>query len=155
MKKILRISKTELKIMFFSPIAWLVLIVFAFQVGICFSDLYTNALRYQSIGYPVHNATSEMIGGIRGLFVQMLNYLYLYVPLITMGLMSREFNIGSIKLLYSSPVSNIQIILGKYLSVIIYGLCLILILVLPAFFVEQYVIHPDTMMILVAILGVF
>ena len=50
----------------------------------------------------------------------MLEHLYFYIPLLTMGLMSREFSSGSIKLLYSSPVTSAQIILGKYLSVMIY-----------------------------------
>ena len=31
--------------------------------------------------------------------------IYLYIPLLTMNLMSREYSSGSIKLLYSSPVS--------------------------------------------------
>jgi ABC-2 type transport system permease protein len=54
--------------------------------------------------------------------------MYLYIPLLTMGLMSREFASGSIKLLYSSPVTNTQIILGKYLSMVIYALLLVAIL---------------------------
>ena len=37
-----------------------------------------------------------------------------------MGLISRELNSGSIKLLLSSPVKLSQIILGKYLAVIAY-----------------------------------
>lgn len=40
----------------------------------------------------------------------------------TMGLMSREYGSGSIKLLFSSPVTNFQIIWGKYLSMMLFGL---------------------------------
>ena len=40
--------------------------------------------------------------------------------------MSREYSSGSIKLLFSSPVTDSQIIFGKYLSVLIYNLVLIL-----------------------------
>lgn len=62
------------------------------------------------------------------MFIAMQQYLYLYIPLLTMGLMSRELSSGSIKLLYSSPVTNTQIILGKYLSMMIYNLVLMCIL---------------------------
>ena len=75
MRSILRILKTELKVFFFSPIAWLILLVFAVQVGAAFCGLYADNLRYQEIGYPVYDATAKLISGMRGLFVQMLNNL--------------------------------------------------------------------------------
>ena len=62
--------------------------------------------------------TSTRDGGV---FPYVLGYLYLYIPLLTMGLMSREFSSGSIKLLYSSPVRASQIVAGKFLSVMVYG----------------------------------
>ncbi len=155
MRSILRILKTELKVFFFSPIAWLILLVFAFQVGTTFCGLYTDALRYQEMGYPVYGATANLISGLRGLFVQMLNNLYLYIPLLTMGLMSREYSSGSIKLLYSSPVSNFQIIIGKYLSTMVYGLILVFVMCLPTVFVGMYVQSPDMKMMMVAALGVY
>lgn len=151
----MRILKTELKVFFYSPIAWLILLVFAVQAGVAFCGLYSDGLRYQEMGYPVYSATMSLISGTRGLFIQMLDNLYLYIPLLTMGLMSREYGNGSIKLLYSSPVSNFQIIAGKYLSTMVYGLVLVLILCLPAIFVSMYVQQPDIMMMVVAALGVY
>ncbi|MGN1233609.1 MAG: Gldg family protein [Candidatus Cryptobacteroides sp.] len=155
MRSILRILKTELKVFFYSPIAWLILLVFAVQAGAAFCGLYSDGLRYQEMGYPVRGATAELISGTRGLFVQMLGHLYLYIPLLTMGLMSREYANGSVKLLYSSPVSNFQIIVGKYLSTMVYGLVLVLVLCLPAIFTCMYVQEPDIMMIVVAAFGVY
>ena len=155
MRSTLRILKTELKVFFYSPIAWLILLVFAVQVGASFCGLYSDALRYQEIGYPVYDATAKVISGMRGLFVQMLNNLYLYIPLLTMGLMSREYSTGSIKLLYSSPVSNTQIIIGKYLSTMVYGLLLVFVMCLPTIFVGMYVESADIMMMAVAALGVY
>ena len=46
------------------------------------------------------------------------------MPLLTMGLMSREFSSRSIKLLYSSPVTSSQIVMGKFLAMMAYGLVL-------------------------------
>lgn len=155
MRTIARILKTELKVFFYSPIAWLILLVFAFQVGAYFCSLYEDGLRYQEIGYNVYMATSQLICGTRGLFLNMLDNLYLYIPLLTMGLMSREYSNGSIKLLYSSPVSNTQIIIGKYLATIIYGLLLVVVMSLPTVFIVFYVQDPDIMMMVVAAFGVF
>ena len=45
MKTIFRIAQTELRLFFYSPIAWLILIIFAFQAGMAFCDtclLYTS-----------------------------------------------------------------------------------------------------------------
>ena len=85
----------------------------------------------------------------------MLNNLYLYIPLLTMGLMSRELSSGSIKLLYSSPVSNLQIIVGKYLSVVVYGLILVAVLLMPLIFSAFVVKSADIPFMLTALLGVF
>lgn len=50
-----------------------------------------------------------------GVFTTMQNYLYFYIPLLTMSLVSKELSSGSIRLLYSSPITNTQIIVGKIL----------------------------------------
>lgn len=155
MRTVLRILKTELRVFFGSPIAWLILIVFAFQVGSTFCSVYEGELRYQDLGNAVRFGTMALISGYRGVFTAMLDTLYLYIPLLTMGLMSRELNSGSIKLLYSSPVSNREIIFGKYLSTVVFGLILVAILILPTFFVQMYVKDADTMMMVVAAFGVF
>lgn len=85
----------------------------------------------------------------------MLDYLYLYVPLLTMGLMSREFGSGSIKLLYSSPVSNAEIILGKYASMLVFGLGFVAILLIPVlsgvFSIENFDIGREC----IALLGFY
>ena len=155
MRTVLRILKTELKVFFYSPIAWLILVIFAFQVGAAFCNVYESEFRYQDLGYSVRGATQTLIGGSKGIFSNMLETLYLYIPLLTMGLMSREFNSGSVKLLYSSPVSNSQIILGKYLSMIVFSLILVAILMLPTVFIGVFVKHADTKMMLVGGFGIF
>ncbi len=151
----MRIMKTELRVLFFSPIAWMVLIVFAFQTGLGYCDRLSDELRSLAMGYSLYNATASLIGGYRGIFSEMLNNLYLYVPLLTMGLMSRELSSGSIKLLYSSPVSNLQIILGKYLSVVVYGLMLVVVLLIPLIFSALIVKNADIPFMFTALLGVF
>lgn len=147
--------KTELRVLFYSPIAWLILIVFAFQAGVEFCTQIADLLRQQALGYRLYAATTSIFGGYGGVITSMLENLYLYIPLLTMGLMSRELSSGSIKLLYSSPVSNVQIILGKYFATLVYGLGFVAILLLEFFLSWIIVKDFDIMMVLVALLGLY
>lgn len=128
MKKILKITQVELSILFYSPIAWLVLIIFVIQCGITFTDLLEAREASQELGIQLKSLTIDIFGGYHSFFDSVKDKLYLYIPLLTMGLMSRELSSGSIKLLLSSPVTNRQIILGKFLAVAVY--CFLLVLVL-------------------------
>lgn len=114
MRRILKIAKAELFTLFYSPIAWMILIVFMFQTGMTFAELLQNAVRAQETGFGNSFLTASTFGTQFGLLSRVQEYLYLYMPLLTMGLMSRELSSGSIKLLYSSPVTSTQIILGKF-----------------------------------------
>jgi len=128
MKKIFKIAQVELSILFYSPIAWLILIIFIIQCGVTISDLLDTKAASQELGHELKGLTKDIFGGYSAFFNAVKNNLYLYIPLLTMGLMSRELSSGSIKLLFSSPVTNQQIILGKFLAMAIY--CLLLVLVL-------------------------
>ena len=152
MKTIQRIMMTELRILFYSPIAWLVLIIFAVQSGIVFTTTLNEWYVTQVSGEEVEKLTSTIFQVV---FRTMLDNLYLYIPLLTMGLISREISSGSIKLLYSSPVSNIQIISGKYLSMLVYGMGFVAIL-LVEIVIGSYVIENfDTGMPLSALLSFY
>ena len=72
-----------------------------------------------------------------------------------MNLMSRELGSGSIKLLYSSPVTNVQIILGKYLSMLIYALVLVGILVLYVIIGAIIIKNFDYPQVLTGLLGIY
>lgn len=155
MKTIYRIAKTELNTLFYSPIAWLILIIFTFQASMCFSELFANQVRYQALGYSLYGVTFSLLGGMQGVFPTMLGNLYLYIPLLTMGLMSRELSSGSIKLLYSSPVTNTQIIFGKYLAMMVYGLILSAILIIYVSFSLCTVKSMDLPAALSGVLGLY
>ncbi|MDB5158061.1 MAG: transporter permease [Mucilaginibacter sp.] len=141
MRKILKIARLELSILFYSPVAWLVLAIFMVQCGISFLENLQNTRTTLSLGYQTMPITGTLFGGYSGLFTVMQGNIYLYLPILTMGLMSRETSSGSIKLLLSSPVKLRQIILGKYLAIIGYGLALICVLmifsVIGAFFIKD------------------
>lgn len=128
MKKILKIAKIELSILFYSPIAWLILIIFIIQCGSTITDLLDAKESSQQLGNNLKGLTIDIFGGRFGFFQAIKNKLYLYIPLLTMGLMSRELHSGSIKLLFSSPVTVKQIILGKFAAIAFYAFLLVVVL---------------------------
>lgn len=128
MKKILKIARLELSILFYSPIAWLVLIIFIVQSGVTFTSLLNELEAKQQLGNALESITANIFVGTDGFFTAVQKKLYLYIPLLTMGLMSREISSGSIKLLLSSPLTSAQIIFGKFFAMMAYGALLMLVL---------------------------
>lgn len=72
-----------------------------------------------------------------------------------MGLMSQEFSGGTIKLLFSSPITGSQIIGGKFIAMMFYGLLLILVLLVPLTISEILVPDLFTPMVLSGLLGIY
>lgn len=115
----LRIAGNELRSLFVSPIAWALLIVMIAQTSIVYLNQTGNVIRWIFAGYEVA-ATRTIFGGFQSIFDQLYGNLMFYLPLLTMGLISRERQHGSIRLLMSSPVTIGQVVLGKYLAMLIY-----------------------------------
>ena len=155
MRSIARIMKTELKVLFFSPVAWMLLVIFSIQVGLEYLTSIDAVFRNDLLGYPPSKLTMSIFGGYFGVVSKVMKHLYLYIPLLTMGLMSRELSSGSIKLLYSSPVSNAKIIIGKYLAAALYCLMLVLILAIPMVITVFSIKSPDIPFMLTSLLGVY
>lgn len=156
MKTIYKIAKTELQTLFYSPVAWLVIVIFIFQTGMTFTNMMDNLVRNQALGYEGGAFTANVFANTwGGVLPAIQGYLYLYIPLLTMGLMSREFGSGSIKLLYSSPVTNVHIILGKFLSMMIYGLVLVALVCIFVLFGAFTIKDFDWPAVLVGLLGIY
>lgn len=117
MKQVYYIMKAELQSLFYSPIAWLILVVFTIQCSVAFCDTLDSVAKAVAEGQQMPGLTywffSRDYHGW-GVFHAGMRYLYIYFPLLTMGLFSRELASGSIKLLDSSPVSTIQVVIGKF-----------------------------------------
>ncbi|WP_316825902.1 Gldg family protein [Pedobacter miscanthi] len=128
MKTIFRIAKTELRYLFYSPIAWFIMIVFLIQCAVTYTGQLEYIAKIQEMGGDlswIRSLTASVFLGPRGLFTGVIENLYLYIPLLTMGLISRETSSGTIKLLYSSPVQVHEIVFGKFLAMMIYSLLLV------------------------------
>ncbi|WP_442587425.1 Gldg family protein [Pedobacter sp. AW31-3R] len=155
MIKIFKIAKLELSILFYSPVAWLAIAIFMVQSGMGFLSLFQSFKEAISMGIPVDKLTYSVFPGLNGLYDTVQQHLYLYIPLITMGLMSREINSGSIKLLLSSPVKIREIILGKYLSMVCFALILVFILMIYAGAGMVLIKNPDIRLIISGMIGLF
>ena len=155
-KMIYNIARTELQMLFYSPVAWLILVVFGVQSGMLFADKLTGLLSSQEMGYNIEGSTITIFASRwGGVFTTMQNYLYFYIPLLTMSLVSKELSSGSIRLLYSSPITNTQIIVGKFFSMMIYGLIMIGILFLITLCSWAVVKDFELSMVLTGLLGLY
>lgn len=110
----LSITKKEIRSYFNAPAAYIVLVIFLLLSGWFFaSPLFINNQ-----------------ANLRTLF-NIIPLLYLFfVPAITMGLISREKNTGTMELLATLPLKDNQIIMGKFwssIALIAIGLLLTLI----------------------------
>ncbi|HQY04806.1 MAG TPA: Gldg family protein [Lacunisphaera sp.] len=156
MKIVLRIAWLEFRGFFYSPVAWLVLVAFIIPPGIAFGDMLENLQRQQYLGQKMSDLTRTFFTApYFGFFPQVQTYLYLFLPLLTMGLFSRELASGSIKLLYSSPVQARQIVLGKYVALMGYGLVLVGILGLFAGMAGFAIESMDVPFVLCGLLGLY
>ncbi|NOW94994.1 Gldg family protein [Mucilaginibacter sp. SG564] len=159
MKTTLRIAKLELNTLFYSPIAWLLSIVFLVQCALSYISGIQNLLVNQQLGGTYLSyldfSTLQVFGPRFGLFGGVVGKVYLYLPLLTMGLISRETSSGTIKLLYSSPVRIKQIILGKFIAMMGYNLLLVFILFMLAVAGILNIHAADAGLIFSGILGIY
>ena len=97
------ILRKELKSYFNSPMAYIFLVVFAIVTGYFFTN--TFFLFNQS--------------NMRALFnIVPLVYLF-FIPAITMGLIAREKNIGTMEVMSTLPIKDVEFVVGKFLSALI------------------------------------
>ena len=152
---ILKIARRELRSLFYSPIAWVLLIVFVVQASASYIDMLGRTLRILSAGYE-RPATMLIFAAPRyGLFADVVKALMFYVPLLTMGLISRERQNGSIRLLMSAPVTLAQMVLGKYLATLAYLLLFVVFLLLLTIGTGTVVEHFDYPRVLSGIFGIY
>lgn len=158
MRTIYKIAKTELQLLFYSPIAWLLLLCFVVQTGSLFTDVYGSFVSKMAESGKTFRASSELFiqwNGLRGLWMQVQNFLYMYIPLLTMGVICKEYTSGTIKLLYSSPISSAQIVLGKFLAMVLFAGLFMLILLAYVIFAWCTIENFEAAWILTGWLGLF
>jgi ABC-2 type transport system permease protein len=126
MSNILAIAHKELKSYFASPIAYIVIGFWALLYGYFFVALLNYFVR-QSMqmgqfgmqGPQAMNVNQQLI---RPLLQNVLILILFLMPMVTMRSYSEEKRSGTIELLLTSPLTDFQIIMGKFLGAMaLYG----------------------------------
>jgi ABC-2 type transport system permease protein len=115
---ILAIAQKELKSYFASPIAYVVIGLFALMFGFFYYTLLgifiEQGMRMMGMqGGPTQNVNEQML---RPLFLNASVLLLFVLPMITMRTYSEEKRSGTIELLLTSPLTDVDIIMGKFLG---------------------------------------
>jgi ABC-2 type transport system permease protein len=118
MGKILTLARRELAGYFFSPMAYVIGALFLAFSGIVFFH-----------GLPLVNIEPIFESGreasLRTLFEAMAWAMVVTAPLLTMRLLSEEYRSGTIETLMTAPVTDAQVVLGKFLGVMGFYLVLL------------------------------
>lgn len=157
MNPIWSITKKELVSYFTSPIAYIVIAVFILLSGFFFYSLVwwfnTQALQMSQNPYYFQQINiNQMV--FAPLFHNLSIILLLMLPVISMRLFSEEKKMGTEELLFTSPVSVLQIILGKYLESLIVLLAMLGLSAIPTIFTFIHG-NPEPVPYLLGYLGLF
>ena len=133
MNNVLAIAHKELKSYFASPIAYIVIGFSAILFGWFFVNLlyYFDRTQMQAgSGFQGPQAINVNEIMISPLFLNVSVILLFTLPLITMRTYAEEKRSGTIELLLTSPLTDLQIVMGKFLGgLVLYGAMLAVTLV--------------------------
>ena len=160
MRNILAIIEREFRAYFLSPIAYVVLTIFVFLSGIFFRTILAQVLQagmysaMQSAQMGGGRTPIDMPGMISRGFLSTMSVILLFmIPMITMGLFSEEKKRGTMELLLTSPVTDLEVVLGKFFAAASFFLILLLSTCLPMSALYIYG-SPASGPILTAYLGI-
>jgi ABC-2 type transport system permease protein len=120
MNAVLTIAKREVFAFFVSPIAYVVLTVWLGIFGIVFCLL---AFLFAQQPGAQTNLLTAFFGGTTLFYLPLL----VFTPVLTMRLLAEERASGTIEPLLTAPVSEVEVVIGKYLA----ALCFWCVLWLP------------------------
>ena len=139
MNKTWIIAKRELRSFFDSLMAYVIIVLF-----LGFSGFFTWL--FGSDIFLVGQASLQSFFGIS------FWTLFFFIPAITMGLLADEQKSGTIELLVTKPVSDWQIIAGKFLAAFLL-ICITLLLTLPYYITVANIGKIDHSAVLMGYLG--
>jgi len=154
MSNIWIICRKELKGYFASPIAYGLMVFFALIAGYFFyaatAFFVTRGMESQMMGRGMPMDMNEYI--IRPVLMNVSVIGLFLIPMITMRLFAEEKRSGTIELLATSPVRDIEIIAGKWLAALIMYACVLAVSMLNMVVLFIYG-KPDIGPLLVGYLG--
>jgi ABC-2 type transport system permease protein len=127
MTNVFLICRKELKSYFASPIAYAVMAIFGLIFGWVFFNATRDFIRFSFQaqmmgGGGTANVNEQIIRPLLGFTGTIVLFL---VPMITMRLFAEEKRTGTIELLLTSPIKDIEIIHGKWLGAVALFVCVL------------------------------
>jgi len=155
---ILAIANKELRSYFNSPIAYAVIGFFAFAFGFMFwvflrgfvAESMRMTMNQMGAGGTVN--INQMM--LRPLVMQISVIVLFMLPMVTMRTYAEEKRSGTIELLLTAPLTDVQIILGKFLGAIALYAAMLLVTV-PSVLVLFAYGNPDWQPVATSYLGLF
>jgi ABC-2 type transport system permease protein len=120
MKNIAAIAMKELYTYFVSPVAYFVFFIFTAVSGFFFYFIFFNVVHSQR--------QSDVV--MESLFPTMGVILLFFTPALTMKLVAEERKTGTIELMSTSPVTDTEMVLGKYVASLVLTLAMLLLTLL-------------------------
>lgn len=144
MNQTLLIARRDFRAYFASPVAYIMIGIFLFLIGLMFSTYFSffadQYARYQTVNYGPKPTLTEMV--VQQLFGNINVVLLIVVPFITMRLIAEERKDHTIELLLTAPVRPLEIVFGKFCAALgLVGVMLLLTLVYPA--ILYFTATPD------------
>jgi gliding motility-associated transport system permease protein len=154
MRNIWIVFRKEIRSYFVSPIAYLLLTMFALVFGFFFWALLqafvVRGMEMQMSGQSFPMNINEMV--IRPLLSNASVLGLFFIPMITMRLFAEEKRNGTIELLATSPIRDYEIILGKWLAAVGLYACMLLFTAVNFAFLFRYG-NPDWKPLAIGYLG--
>ena len=100
MTNVMTIAGRELKAYLFSPLAWIIIALFAFFTGFIFVQIMV----------------ATQVASMAPLFNWIAVLSLILVPALTMRLFSEEYKLGTMEMLLTAPARDWQIVVGKFLA---------------------------------------
>jgi len=154
MRNILAIFRRDLRGYFSSPIAYVIIGLFVVVTGIFFYLLLTSFVQY-SYALMMQQQSAPLnvnLMLIRPFLLNLSVIILFIVPMITMRAYSEEKKSGTIELLMTVPLTNWQIIIGKFLATFVLFLVMIGVTLLYLIFLFLWG-NPEIVPIIIGYLG--
>lgn len=124
------IALRELRVLFLSPMAWFILAVVTGLVAWLFLAQVEAFLQLQPRLAGLSSAPGVTDLVVAPALASSAIILLLVTPLLTMRALAEERRSGTLSLLRSAPVSSAQIVIGKFLGLMLFQTLLVLLLAL-------------------------
>lgn len=139
---LITVFRREISQYFASPVAYIIAAAFLLVNGLVFNNEITRALTVR----PVDPATVPVFLSFAMVF---------FAPLLTMRLLAEESREGTLELLLTAPVGDLDIVVGKFLSAWGYFSLLLLLVMIPQAIILENITEPDLGHMLASYVGIW